>query len=144
MKPVWQCVTVFLALAVLGAAQPLLRIDSTDPARNLARVRLFLSTRARAVDVTVANASVASYRSSIVSGPEGVRSSQTGQTLHISGNSAEEMAEAQFDLVLSDVPASGTIRWQVSAERSAQTVLDVQVPRDPGRPQSKIGRASCR
>ena len=136
MKPARQCVTVFLALAVLGAAQPLLRIDSTDPARNLAPVRLFVSTRARAVDVTVANAAVASYRSSIVSGREGVRSSQTGQTLRISGNVAEELAEAQFDLILSDVPASGTIRWHVSAEGSAQTVLDVQAPRDPGRPQS--------
>ena len=68
MNPVRQCVTVFLALAILGAAQPLLRIDSTDPARNLAPVRLLVSTRARAVDVTVAHAAVASYRSSIVSG----------------------------------------------------------------------------
>jgi hypothetical protein len=136
MKPVRQCVTIFLALAVLGAAQPLLRIDVTDPARNLARVRLFLSTRAAAVDVTVANASVASYRSSIVSGREGVRSSQTGQALRISGNRAGEPAEAQFDLVLSDVPASGPIAWHISAEHSAETVLDVQVPRDPGRTQS--------
>ena len=136
MKPVQHCVTVLLALAVLGAAQPLLRIDATDPARNLAPVRLFVSTRAGSVDVTVANASVASYRSSIVSGREGVRSSQTGQTLRISGNIAGELAEAQFDLILADVPDSGAVGWQVSAERSAQTVLDVQVPRDPGRPQS--------
>ena len=68
MKPVRQCVTVCLALAILGAAQPLLRIDSTDPARDLAPVRLFVSTRAGAVDITVANAWIASYRSSIVSG----------------------------------------------------------------------------
>src|SRR5215203_4922284 len=136
MKLVRESVTVFLALIVIGAAQPPLRIDSTDPARNLAPVRLLVSTRSRAVDVTVANASVASYRSSIVSGREGVRSSQAGQTLRISGNIAEELAEAQFDLILADVPASGTIRWHVSAEGSAQTVLDVQAPRDPGRPQS--------
>ena len=136
MKPVRHCVPVLLALGVLGAAQPVLRIDATDPARNLAPVRLFVSTRAGAVDVTVANASVASYRSSIVSGREGVRSSQTGQTLRISGNIAGELAEAQFDLILADVPDSGAISWHVSAERSARTVLDVQVPRDPGRPQS--------
>jgi hypothetical protein len=136
MTPVRHCVTVFLALVVLGAAQPLRPIDATDPARNLAPVRLFVSTRAVAVDVTVANASVASYRSSIVSGREGVRSSQTGQTLRISGNIAGEPAEAQFDLILSDVPESGTIGWQVSAERSAETILDVQVSRSPGRPQS--------
>jgi hypothetical protein len=136
MKPVRQCVTVFLALVVLGAAQPLLRIDSTDPARDLASVRLFVSTRAGAVDVSVANASVASYRSSIVSGREGVRSSQTGQTLRISGNIPGELAEAQFDVILSDVPASGTIGWRVSAERSVETILDVQVSRSPGRPQS--------
>src|SRR4029453_2078913 len=136
MRPVRHCVTVFLALVVLGAAQPLLRIDSTDPDRNLAPVRLLVSPRARAADVPVANAWVASYRSSIVSGREGVRSSQTGQTLRISGNIAEEPVEAQFDLILSDVPASGTVGWQVSTERSTQTVLDVQVPRDPGRPQS--------
>ena len=132
----WHSLTVFLALALLGAAQPLRPIDSTDPAKNLAPVRLFVSTRAGAVDVIVANASVASYRSSIVSGHEGVRSSQTGQTLRISGNIAGEQAEAQFDLILADVPASGTIGWQVSAARSAETVLDVQVPRGPGRPQS--------
>ena len=66
MTPVRQCVTVLLGLAVLGAAQPVLRIDATDPARNLAPVRLFVTTRAGAVDVTVANASIASYRSSIV------------------------------------------------------------------------------
>lgn len=106
MKPVRQCVTAFLALVVLGAAQPLRPIDSTDPARNLAPVSLFVSTRAGAVDVTVANASVASYRSSIVSGREGVRSSQTGQTLRISGNIAGELAEARFDLILSDVPSA--------------------------------------
>ena len=132
----WHSLTVFLALALLGAAQPQRPIDSTDPAKNLAPVRLFVSTRAGAVDVIVANASVASYRSSIVSGHEGVRSSQTGQTLRISGNIAGEQAEAQFDLILADVPASGTIGWQVSAARSAETVLDVQVPRGPGRPQS--------
>ena len=136
MQPVRHCVTVFLALVVLGAAQPLRPIDATDPARNLSPVRLFVSTRAGAVDVTVTNAVVASYRSSIVSGREGVRSSQTGQTLRISGNTAGELAEAQFDLILSDVPASGRMGWQVSAERSAQTVLDVQVPRDSGRPES--------
>jgi hypothetical protein len=136
MKHVRQCVTLLLALAAAGAAQPLLRIDATDPARDLARVRLFVSTRAAAVDVTVANASVASYRSSVVSGRDGVRASQTGQALRISGNTAGEAAEAQFDIVLADVPASGPIRWQVSAERPAQTTLDVQAPRDPGRPQS--------
>ena len=136
MKPVRHGMPVFLALAVLGAAQPLLRIDSTDPARNLAPVRLFVSTRARAVDVTVGSASVASYRSSIVRGRDSVRSSQTGQTLRISGNTAEELAEAQFDLILSDVPAYGTLGCHVSAERPAQPVLDVQVPRTPGRPQS--------
>ena len=136
MKPVRQGLTLFLALVVLGAAQPLLRIDSTDPARDLASVRLFVSTRAGAVDVSVAHASVASYRSSIVSGREGVRSSQTGQTLRISGNIPGELAEAQFDVILSDVPASGTIGWQVSAERSVETILDVQVSRSPGRPQS--------
>ncbi len=136
MKPVRTWVTVSFALVLLGAAQPLLRIDVTDPARNLARVRLFVSTRASTVDVTVTNAGTASYRSSIVSGREGVRSSQTGQTLRISGNIAGELAEAQFDLILSDVPASGTIGWHVSAERSAETILDVQVPRNPGRPQS--------
>jgi hypothetical protein len=136
MKPVRQCVTVVLALVVLGAAQPLRLIDSTDPARNLASVRLFVSTRAGAVDVTVAHASVASYRSSIVSGRESVRSSQTGQTLRVSGNTAGERAEAQFDLILSDVPPSGTIGWQVSAERSAETMLDVQVSRTPRPPQS--------
>ena len=136
MTPVRQWVTVFLALIVLGAAQPLRPIDSTDPARNLASVRLFVSTRAGAVDVTVARASVASYRSSILSGRESVRSSQTGQTLRISGNTAGEQADAQFDLILSDVPPSGTIGWQVSAERPAETTLDVQVSRTPGRPQS--------
>jgi FtsX-like permease family len=51
-----------------------------------------------------------------------VRSSQTGQALRISGNMAGEPAEAQFDLVLSDVPASGPIVWHVSAECSAETV----------------------
>ena len=87
MKPVRQCVTVFLALAILGAAQPLLRIDSTDPARDLAPVRLFVSTRAGAVDITVANAWVASYGSSIVSGREGVRSSRRGRRYASPGTS---------------------------------------------------------
>ena len=85
-------------------------------------MRLFVSTRAGAVDVIVANASVASYRSSIVSGHEGVRSSQTGQTLRISGNIAGEQAEAQFDLILADVPASGTIGRSARVRQRARPV----------------------
>lgn len=136
MKPLRHTLPVLLALAVLGAAQPLLPVDLTDPARDLAPVRLFVSTRAGAVDVSVGNASVATFRSSIVSGREGVRASQTGQTLRISGNTPEEPAEAQFDLILADVPASGPIAWHVSADRPAQTVVDLQVLRDRGRSQS--------
>ena len=65
-----------------------------------------------------------------------MRSSQTGQTLRISENIAEEPAEAQLELILSDVAASGPVGWHVHTERSGQTVVDVQVLRGPGRPQS--------
>lgn len=134
MRLVRTTLVALVALTVLGAAHPLQRAPASDPARNLARVRLFVSTRAESVDVTVSNAWVASYRSSVISGPDGVRSSQTSQTLRMSRNTAGALAEAQFDVILSDVPAAGRITWNVTADRPAHTELEVQSLRDLARP----------
>jgi hypothetical protein len=108
-----------------------------DPAQNLARVRLFVQTKAAITDVTVSGATIASYISTVLDGPAGTRSSQTGQTMRTTNGAAGESAEARFDIILAGVVAGGTIRWNVTnpaTTGTADTQLEVYALNDFDRP----------
>jgi Glycosyl hydrolase family 99 len=111
-----------LALAGLAGAAAERR---SDPADNLARVRLVVTTSASAASVTVDGATVASYLSAVVGGPAPVSASLTGRTLALSGNLARQPAEVRFDIILSGVTPDGTIGWNLTADANAETRIDL-------------------
>ena len=99
--------------------------NASDPAQNLARVRLVVTTQAATVDVTVNGATIASYDSAVLAGQRDVYASHTGETLQLSRNVTGQTAEGRFDVVLSDVTSQGSITWNVTADSSAGTQLEV-------------------
>jgi hypothetical protein len=116
---------VLLPVVALSAiAQPGSTAES-DPARDLARVRLIVVTRAAVADVRINGATVASYVSTVLYGPSSARSSQTGQTLRLSRNVAGKVAEARFDVILAGVGSSGSVVWNLATGSGAETELEV-------------------
>src|SRR5262249_20599757 len=113
---------LILVAATLGSSSP--RPDA-DPAQNLARVRVIVVTTAATTDVTVSGATILSYISSVLAGPDGARTSRTGQTLRLSQNSPGQSAEAQFDAILGSVPSDGTLAWNLATSSNVETSLEL-------------------
>src|SRR5437762_4520565 len=118
----FRLVVVVLALggAAVAAAPP-----NPDPAESLARVRLVVTTRAATAAITAGGATIASYISSVLDGPPAVSVSRTGRTLQLSGNVPGQPAEARFDIILADVAPGGTIAWNLTADSSAETQIEL-------------------
>ena len=111
-----------LALAGAGlAAGP----RDPDPAEQLARVRLVVTTKAATVAITVGGATIASYISSVLDGPPTLTPSRTGRTLQLSRNLPGQSAEARFDVILADVAPGTAIVWNLTADSSAETQIEV-------------------
>jgi hypothetical protein len=111
-----------LAFAGFGLAAV---VRNPDPAHNLARVRLVVTTTAASAAITVDGATIASYLSSVVDGPPSVSASLTGPTLLLSRNVAGQPAEARFDIILADVAPDAPIGWNLTAASSADTRIDL-------------------
>jgi hypothetical protein len=113
---------VALALAGVGVAAAQ---RNPQPAESLARVRLVVTTKAATAAITVGGATIASYISSVLDGPPAVSVSRTGRTLQLSANVAGQSAEARFDIILADVAPDGMIAWNLRADRSADTQIEL-------------------
>src|SRR5262245_34043082 len=107
-----------MAALSIAASQALL---SSDPARNLARVRLLVTGTAATTDVTVAGATLASYTSTVLNAADGSGASQTGQTMRMSNGAPGQTAEARFDMILADLVPGRTITWNLKTSMSAET-----------------------
>jgi hypothetical protein len=130
-----------MALAVaVGIATT---VSSSDPARNLARVRLIVTTRATTAAITVAGAAIASYDSAPLDAGGATRTTHTGETLQLSRGAAATSADGQFDIVLNDVPSSGAITWTLTASSDADTDVDVYSINDLSHP-TLVDRFSAR
>jgi hypothetical protein len=115
---------LIVALGVSTVIRPVVATPD-DPARNLSRVRLIVSTRAASADVTVLDATVASHLSTVLRGAPAVRSSQTGSTLRLSRNAVGESAEVSFDVILADVSSRGSVSWNLVLSSAAEAQLEV-------------------
>jgi glycosyl hydrolase family 99 len=125
------------AIVWLCASVPSSTADvPTDPARNLARVRLIVVATAATTDVTIEGATLASYSSRILRAAAGSGASQTGHVLRLTNKAPGQEAEAQFDIILADVVPMGTIDWVVDAATDAETRLDVYSVNDPPAPKA--------
>src|SRR5436190_4660419 len=112
---VWMCASVPSSTADVP----------TDPARNLARVRLIVVGTAATTDITVEGATLASYTSRILNGADGSGASQTGHVMRLTNAAPGQPAEVQFDIILADVAPVGTIAWVVDAHAAAETQVEV-------------------
>jgi len=118
--------TVVAALVWLGASVFTSSADvPTDPARNLARVRLIVVGTAATTDITVEGATLASYTSRILDGADGSGASQTGHVMRLSNAAPGQPAEVQFDVILADVAPVGTVAWVVDTHTAAETQVEV-------------------
>jgi hypothetical protein len=106
---------------------------SADPASDLARVRLIVTSTARTTDVTIDGVTLASYTSAILRAPSGSTTTQTGATMRLSNGAAGQTAEAQFDVILAKVRSGSGVVWNVSASAGAQASLEVFSLNDPER-----------
>lgn len=120
------------ALAIAGAGIAA-AARNPDPAENLARVRLVVTTKAATAAITVGGATIASYISSVLDGPPAVSVSRTGRTLQLSGNVPGQSAEARFDIILADVVPGGLVAWNVTAASSADTQIELYSLNDVNR-----------
>src|SRR5436190_15784529 len=121
---VWMCASVPSSTADVP----------TDPARNLARVRLIVVGTAATTDITIEGATLASYTSRILRAADGSGASQTGHVMRLSNKAPGHEAEAQFDIILADVVPAGTINWVVDAAPDAETQIEVYSVNDPPAP----------
>jgi hypothetical protein len=120
-------------MALAAAVGIATALSDSDPARNLARVRLVVSTHASTAAITVAGATIASYDSAPLDGARATRTTHTGSTMQLS-RGAGESADGQFDVVLSDVPARGSITWTLAASADADSEVEVYSTNDMTRP----------
>jgi Glycosyl hydrolase family 99 len=121
-------------VAALAGGIALLATTS-DPAHDLSRVRLLLTTTSGDAAVTITGATLASYNSGVIAGSGSVRTTHGGSSLAIGGNVRGQSAEAEFDVVLADVPSAAVVTWNVSAAAGSDTTLEVYSTNDPGHPQ---------
>jgi hypothetical protein len=119
-----------LAVAVGVAAT----VTSRDPAQNLARVRLVVSTNAATAAITISGATLASYISAPLDPGGATRTTHTGSTLQLSRGGSNQSADGQFDIVLADVPSQGTITWNLTAAADAESRVEVYSINDLSRP----------
>jgi hypothetical protein len=122
-----------IALAFAGAVV-IVVAQGPEPEELLARVRLIISTKAAAAQITVSGATVASYLASISAGPSAVTVSRTGRVLQLTRNVAGQSAEAQFDVILADVSHSIPIVWNLATDSAADTELSIYSLSDLTRP----------
>jgi hypothetical protein len=113
-----------VALALAGFDMAAI-VRTPDPAENLARVRLVVTAKAATAAITVGGATIASYISAVLDGPPAVYASRTGRTLQLSRNTPGQSAEARFDIILADVAPGATVVWNLTADSSAETAIEV-------------------
>jgi hypothetical protein len=111
-----------LALVVSGLTAG---AQNPDPGEQFIRVRLIVTTRAATVAITVGGATIANYTSSVLDGPSTVIVSRTGRTLQVSRNAPGQSAEARFDVILADSAPGIPIAWNLTADSSAETAVEV-------------------
>ena len=96
-----------------------------DPATELVRTRLFLTTSAPALDLTVEGASLANAVFTLRAGPETVREVIDHDTIHIIRNPERAPLDLQIDTILAGVRPGTTIGWRLASESAAPARLEV-------------------
>jgi hypothetical protein len=106
----------------IGATAIAQRLDALE---QLARVRIVVTTTAASASIAVRGATVASYISTVDSGPPTASVSRTGAVLQLSRNVAGQPVEATFDVVLADVASDSAIAWTLTTDSRADTQIAV-------------------
>jgi Glycosyl hydrolase family 99 len=122
---------ILVAIASVAAAAVAQRLQ---PIESLARVRVIVTTKAASTSIVASGATIASFVSSLASGPASATVSRTGRALQVTRNVAGQDAEARFDVVLADVAPETPITWTLAADANAETRIAVYSLADFTRP----------
>lgn len=117
---------VLTAAVILAQRTAPPSFTAPDPATNLVRTRLFVTTTASSVDVAVDGARVATAIPTVRLGPVTIRTNLEQDTLRITGNFPGQTADVQIDTILAAVPANGSVGWTLTPAGTAATRLEVQ------------------
>jgi Glycosyl hydrolase family 99 len=118
-------ILAMLGMDMLLLLQSLLSTAPADPATELVRTRLFLTTTAPALDLTVEGASLANAVFTLRSGPESVREVIDHNTIHIIRNPGRAPLDLQIDTILAGVLPRTTIGWRLASESAVPTRLEI-------------------
>jgi len=118
-------IVLVLAVAALAAqrrAPPL----PTDPATDLARVRVFLTTTAASLRLTLDGADLASAVVTVQAGVPTLRATAAANALQVTGNEVGEPADVRVDMVLANVVPDAHVGWTLELSPSGHATLDVR------------------
>src|SRR5438046_1650041 len=114
---------LLIAAAMSAAPAQLAHTAAADPATDLVAVRLLLTTTASGVELSVENAQLANGLFTTLTGPAGLRTRSTDNTISISGNSPAASATVQVDAILAGVRARTSVGWTVTLTSDGSAVL---------------------
>lgn len=101
-------------LVLLAAGSPGQKLS--DPAHDLVRTRIIISTTAPAVEVALETGVIASQQSTVVTGLPSVRLGRRGNALRIFRNTPGQTVEGQFQIVAAGISAGQPVRWSVAVD----------------------------
>src|SRR5262245_56328432 len=120
---VWAAAVLTLLLA---GQQPATSQSAADPAVDLVRTRVFLTTTASAIDMAVEGVTLANAVFTQRGGPGSVRAVVDHNTIHFTRNPDRAAIDFQIDMILADVRPSGTVGWTLASESPASSRLDIR------------------
>jgi hypothetical protein len=114
-----------LAILAMGSVLSQSFSAPSDPATDLVRTRLFLTTTAPAIDLTVHGASLANAVFTLRAGPESVREVIDHDTIHVTRNPERAPLDLEIDTILAGVVPKATVGWRLASEAAAPARLEV-------------------
>ncbi|HVC21673.1 MAG TPA: hypothetical protein VNE16_16495 [Vicinamibacterales bacterium] len=122
-----------VALALLGglaaAASP-----AADPAHDLVRLQVTLSTNAPAATLTLHTGTIANASAQQTDGPSSVQLSTTHDDLVLQGNTAGQNAGAQFQAIVAGIGPDQDVTWTLQTQLPGTTSGEIDNLNAPSAP----------
>ena len=117
-------IVITILTADLLVAEPA-GVAGPDPAADLVRLRLNITTTASAADLAVEAGAIANSATFVLAGSTRVRLAVSGNRLRLLRNTAGESAEGQFQLLVAGVTADRVVRWTLALDPPGDAEVEV-------------------